>query len=343
MPLFLHAAAANAAVSVPPVSGARRAAVLGAGGAAVGAVLSPVGLARADAAFPARPVKLVVPFPPGGPIDYLARSLAAKAGQESAWRFVVENQVGASGLVAARSVARAPADGYQLLYTDAQILVLQSLLKPDAGVDALADFVPIAGTCDMVQVLVARKSLPVGSLAELVELARRNPGRLTYASAGATTVSALMMGAVAKHHGLDMTHVPLKGNSEIILELLAERLDVAFVLAQSLVGQPFRRIAVAADRQVAQLPDVAPLPPLLGERNDFMSAFSLLAPRGTPPEVVALLSDTANRHLGASSSVAELTGRGFLPNFSSGPQLRRRIEGLSAMWASFLRTLGVSA
>ena len=296
--------------------------------------------AVAQAAFPAHPIHLVVPFPPGGPLDYLARLIASRVALDPAAQpWLVENVVGASGLLAARSVARAPRDGYRVLLADVGTMVMQSLVSAKSEIQPLTDFTPVAGTGDMPFVLATRKSLPVTTLSDVVDAARRARGAMTYASAGPATQSALMMMAIARHFNIELIHVPFPGNSQIILELAAERIDMAFLLAQSLAGHGFRRIAVAADRELAQLPGVPPLPPLLGQRADFRSVNAVLAPRDTPPDVVAALAETVQRALTAAPVVEELVKRGFVVEFQSSAALLRRMEQLNSTLSAILRKI----
>ena len=294
----------------------------------------------AQAPFPARPVHLVVPFAVGGPLDYIARLIASRMALEPAAQpWVVENVVGASGRLATRSVARAPRDGYRLLMADLGSLVTQSILGGSDEVQPLTDLTPVAGVGSVPFILVARRGLPVASLADVVEAARRTKAGLTFGSSGPTSVSALLMQALGRHFNIELVHVPFAGNSPVVLELAAERIDLAFLIANILGTHGFHHIAITSEHEVAQWPRVAPLPPLLGQRSDFRMVNALLAPRDTPADAVNALASLARRALTAPQVIDDLARRGFEVDYQPPAGLNRTLSLLNAAWSAILRKI----
>ena len=243
---------------------------------------------------PSRTVKLVVPYPTGGPTDAIARlvgrELAASLGQA----VIVESLAGASGAVGTRAVARAEPDGHTIMLGNNQTHSNNMHLMREPGYDAVADFAPLAGAGAFEHVFVVSPSLAVRSMGELVELARREPGRLNYASTGAGSGSHLATELFMARTGTRMTHVPFRGAAPLVTDLMAGRVDVSCSTLPSVLGQiqggGLRAIGLASQQRNPVIPTV----PTLREQGivdaDAESWTAFFAPARTPAPALDRLS-----------------------------------------------------
>ena len=187
--------------------------------------------------FPSRSITIIVPYPPGGPVDALARLIAQEAAGDLNQPIVVENRPGGSGIIGAQAVARAEPDGHMLvLGTNQTHATNQSLIK-NCPYDAVKDFVPVAGIAAMPHVLVVRKSLALTSVGDVVAMAKAKPGTLTFGSTGNGSGAHLAGELFKTKAGIDMLHVPFKGLSPMLTELLADRIDISIAPLPGLIGQ----------------------------------------------------------------------------------------------------------
>jgi tripartite-type tricarboxylate transporter receptor subunit TctC len=286
---------------------------------------------------PAKVGKLIVPFTPGGPIDYLARVLAKRSdvqgGQHTSW--TVENQAGASGMIAARAVAQARPDGQRLLVGDLQTLALQSVLAQTSEGDPFRMMVPLLSLAELPFVLVVRKSFPANTLQEFLEMAATSKQPITYGSAGLQTPAATLMEALQRQHGLNMLHVPFTGSTQVSFEMLAERIDACWMLANVVIGQPFKRLAVATRREYPLLKNVPPLPPLLGKSRDFSSLFGILTHKDTPPELFQSLTEQFQPLLGQDFA-QEIEQRHFTARHLTAAALQTTVDQCRQNWQDIL-------
>ncbi|MGH6814485.1 MAG: Bug family tripartite tricarboxylate transporter substrate binding protein [Hyphomicrobiaceae bacterium] len=217
--------------------------------------------------FPAKPIRIVVPYPPGGPTDALARILAQDLEISNGWTVIVDNRAGASGAIGTREVARAEPDGHVLVLGNNQTHATNALLMKEPGYDPAADFAPLAGLADLQHALVVRKDLPVKSVSDLIALAQKEPGKLNYGSTGNGSGSHLAMDLFKTRTGTKMQHVPFRGAAPMAFEIVAGRIDVAFATLPSVLGQiqggEMRALAIASHGRAPQVPDV----PLLKEHS----------------------------------------------------------------------------
>jgi tripartite-type tricarboxylate transporter receptor subunit TctC len=243
--------------------------------------------------YPARPVTLVVAFTPGGASDVLARLLGHKLEQLLAQPFVIENRPGAGGNVAAETVARAGADGYTLLVGNNAILATNAALYKKVNFDAEADFAPIGLIGSQANVLVVNPALPAHSLAELIALARANPGKLNFASSGHGLAAHLAGELFKAEAGIDLVHVPYKGAAPALQDVIAGHVQMMFATASSVVPHikegKVRPLAVTTLKRSSVLPDI-PTMDELGIRNfDATTWHGLVAPARTPGEAIGIL------------------------------------------------------
>ncbi len=202
---------------------------------ASGFALAAPALAHAQS-FPSRAIKLVVPYPPGGPVDALARIATAEMQATLGQNVIVENQPGAAGSIGTRSVARSDPDGHTLIFGTNQTHCTNAWLVKDAGYDPVRDFVPVAGLADLQHVLVVRKDFAATSASELVSIAKADPGKLNYGSTGLGSGSHLAMELFRARTGTVMQHIPFTGAAPMANEIVAGRIDLAFATLPSVLG-----------------------------------------------------------------------------------------------------------
>jgi len=295
--------------------------------------------------FPARTVTIVVPYPPGGPIDLLARLIAQEAnlGQP----IVVENRPGGAGIIGANAVAHAEPDGHTLILgTNQTHATNQSLIK-DCPYDAVRDFAPVAGVAAMPHVLVTRNSLEVKSVADLVALARQQPGKLTFGSTGNGSGAHLAGELFKTRAGVNMLHVPFRGLSPMTTEMLADRIDLGIVplpglIAQMIASGKVRALATASAKRAEQLPDIPTFAEagVAGVEADAWSA--LFAPAKTPPAVIERLYQTVAAALKKESIQSALNKQGLPIALKTPAEMSAMLPAEVEKWAAVIRTAHVT-
>ena len=254
--------------------------------AAASILAMPIAASAQAQDFPTKPIRIVVPYPAGGPTDALARIVGQDIAGTLGQPVVVENRPGASGAIGTREVAKAEADGHTLVLGNNQTHATNAILMKDLGYDPQSDFAPVAGLADLQHALVVRKDLGVGTVQDLIALAKQQPGKLNYGSTGPGSGSHLAMELLKTRTGTDMLHVPFKGAAPMALEIVAGRIDVAFSTLPSVLGQiqggEMKALAIASDLRAPQVPEV----PLLKEQgvidSEADSWLALFAPAKTP-------------------------------------------------------------
>jgi tripartite-type tricarboxylate transporter receptor subunit TctC len=250
--------------------------------------------AGSAADYPSRPVTLMVAFTPGGASDVLARILGRKLEQILGQPFVIDNRPGAGGNVAAEAVAHAAPDGYTLLAGNNAILATNAALYKKINFDPEADFAPIGLIGSQANILVVNPALPVKSMAELIALAKANPGKLNFASSGhglAAHLAGELFKAEAK---IDIVHVPYKGAAPALQDVIAGHVQMMFATASSVVSHiqdgKVRPLAVATLKRTAVLPDIPTIDELGIKNFDATTWHGLVAPARTPKDIVATLN-----------------------------------------------------
>jgi tripartite-type tricarboxylate transporter receptor subunit TctC len=281
----------------PMQNNSRRAALAALAVGATAAALAPAAWAQA---WPARPVRIVVPYPPGGPTDIVARVVGQKLAERLRQPFVIENRAGAGGNIGAEAVAKSAPDGYTLLLGTTAHAINPSLFKA-LGYDFARDFVPVALLTTIPLVVVVPASSPVASVADLVAAAKARPGAVTYGSSGngqSTHMAAELFNSMA---GVSMTHVPYKGSAPALVDLAGGQVGVMFDTMLSAMPQvKAGRLRALAVTSAARAPSAPELPTVAesGLPGYEVGAWNgLFAPAGTPPEVVALLNRTVDEVL----------------------------------------------
>jgi tripartite-type tricarboxylate transporter receptor subunit TctC len=310
--------------------------------------LSQHALAPASAqGFPSRTITIVVPYPPGGPIDTLARLIAQEAAADLRQSIVVENRPGASGIVGANAVARAEPDGHMLvLGTNQTHATNQSLIK-NCPYDAVRDFAPVAGIAAMPHVLVVSKEFEATSLRELVAMAMAKPGGLTFGSTGNGSGAHLAGELFKTKAGIDMLHVPFKGLAPMTTELLAGRIDLSIAPLPGLIQKQIesgniRGLGIASARRIAQLPSVPTFAEggVAGVEADAWSA--LFAPAKTPPAVIERLHKAVALALTKESVTIALERQGLPIALKTPAEMSAMLPAEVAKWAAVIKLANVT-
>jgi len=313
----------------------RRLILQGAAGAAAALVIPLPGFTQQ---FPGKPIKVIVPFPPGGPADSAVR--IAQPGMEKALGqpLVIENVPGAAGNIGAVRVKQSDADGYTILQA-ASPHVTNAAIKPDANVDLLRDFAPIGLTGLSVYTLCASNSLGVKSLAEVIARAKAKPNELKIGSVGVGSAHHLIAEMLKSAAGIELTHVPYRGEAPAIPDLIAGRIDLMFLTtAKSYVdGGQLVGLGHTGDGPWFNLPNIKPLTEL-GLRDFVAPGWNgLMAPKGTPPSAVAKLSEALSAGLHADASVQAFNAMGFKPGAGRPEQMSQQIARDMALFTRVIK------
>jgi tripartite-type tricarboxylate transporter receptor subunit TctC len=270
--------------------------------------------ARAQGRFPDRPPKMVVPYAAGTATDLAARQLAGVLGDFLGQRPVIENRGGAGGIVGAEAVARSPNDGYTILFAGSQTHAINLSLYRTMPYDPVADFTPIARIASQPMVLVVPVGVPARTVAELVALAKAQPGRLNYASSGIGTTAHLSGSALSKQAGIDITHVPYSSGGQLFAELLAGQTSMMFYPWQPLKPHVesgrLRVLASAGQARPSWLPDVPTMQESGFPEFVMTSWFGVFGPAGVPADRVAILAEAFRRTLDHPEIVAGFAAAG---------------------------------
>ena len=315
--------------------------------AASALALVPLAVRAADG-FPGKPVRVISPYAAGGGPDVQLRQAGPALGEALGQSIVIENKVGAAGVLAAQYVAQAAPDGYTLLMGSNTHLI-QKILQPDLKFDPIADFVPVSNFASSPTVLVVRADSPYQTLEDLIADAKAKPGQMNYGSGGIGTSAHLAGATLASLAGLKVTHIPLKGSVEIAASLLRGDTQFAFPVAGTGVpqvkGGKLRALAVTSRQRLKQLPEV----PTLHERlkNELAvqeSWFGLWAPARTPQDVIAVLFAAATRTLKTPALQAAFEAAGNEAAISDSPQaFAAFVRSENRKWAEIVKLAGVTA
>ena len=242
-------------------------------------------------AYPSKPIRVVVPYTAGGPADLLVRGLGQKLNDAWGQQIVVENKPGANEIIAAQDVAKSPPDGYNYLLASDAVFSLNGYLYSKLPYDPVRDFAPVSRLVNANLMLVARPDFPAATARELVDFAKKNPGKLNYGSVGAGGVNHLAMAWFNTQNGLDMQHVPYKGLVQGLQDIVTSRLDVMFAViggaAPMLKAGKMKGLAVSGQTRNGLIPDVPTFTEAGFPNFDASFYFGLAAPAGTPREMIA--------------------------------------------------------
>jgi len=303
-------------------------------------------LAARAAGYPTRPVMLVVAFPPGGPSDVLARIVGKKMEQLLGAPFVIENRPGAGGNIAAESVARAAPDGYTLLMGNNSILATNESLYKHINYSPEKDFVPITLIGTQANILVVNSEVPASSLKELIALAKAQPGKINFASSGYGAAAHLAGELFKSEAGIDIVHVPYKGAAPALQDVIAGHDQIMFATAASVMGHiesgRVRALAVTTLKRTLALPDVPTMDEAGLKGFDASTWHGLVAPAGTPPQVIAILHEAAAKALQDSAVQTSLARLGVDIIGSTPQEFQAYIKSEIPKWTAIVRASGAT-
>ena len=309
---------------------------------ALPALAAAISFNSAAADYPAKPVTLVIGFTAGGPTDAVGRYLARKLEAELGQTVVVENRAGANGVVAVQSVKRAAADGYTLMLGSSGTLSIEPVYKQKVDYQVLKDFQPVALVASYPYLLVVPSGSSFNSVQELIAGARQKPGALTFASAGSGAVNHLAGEWFKSASKVDITHVPYKGDSAAIADLVAGRVDMAFLSAIAAMPQmqagKLRALAIASAQPSPVAPGVPTVAQVAGIPGFTAEPWNgVLAPAGLPPEVTQRLNAAVNKIMGTAESRDALLKLGQFPMTGSADDFAQHIRTQTERWAQVIQ------
>ena len=291
---------------------------------------------NAQNSWPQRPVKIVVPFAPGGNTDSIARITAERLTQGLGQLFIVENKVGAGGAIAADYVAKSPADGYTLLMAAMPVVAILPIITK-TNFDPLKDFVAISNVGSNPFVMGVHKSIPATTIEEFVAYVKKNPGKFNYASGGSGSVSHLSAALFVKRAQIEMAHISYKGGAPAVTDLLGGNVQMYFgnfsELFPHVSGGNIRIIGVSSNSRVAQLPQVATIAESGFPGFKTLTWNGLMAPAETSPAIIARLTEAVVKAVKTDSTMAKFIQIGVDPIGNSSKEFSETLRSDIAIWS----------
>ena len=294
--------------------------------------------------YPSKPVRLIVPYPPGGGTDIFARLVGAKLAEALGQPFVIEQRPGAAGVIGADAAAKSAPDGYTIVIGQASNLAINVSLMKKLPYDPVRDFAPITRVAMSPNLLVVHPSLPVRSVKDLVVLAKARPGAINYASAGSGSPGHLAAEYFRKIAGIDVVHIPYKGATPAMLDVIAGH--VSYYFTSPVSAQPFvaagrlRQVAVTSAKRFPPLPDVPAIAEAGYRDIDMVAWWGLLAPAGTPADIINRLHGPAVKALNAPDLKERLAGQGAMVYTDTPAEFGAYIKSEIANWAKIVAASG---
>jgi tripartite-type tricarboxylate transporter receptor subunit TctC len=296
--------------------------------------------------YPDRVIKFIVPFAPGGPVDVVARLVSQRMAPILGQNIIIENRLGGGGAIGAKAVANAEPDGYTLLFGNISTLAVIPAVTKNRDYDPARNFVPVAKVSDSPEVLVVKSTFPARSVAELVAIARKNPGTLNFGSSGYGNATYLAAEWFKSKMSLDMVNIPYKGLSEVVTGVLAGQVKFVFGAIEGVMphiqdGQ-LRPLAVTSEKRLAALPDV---PTMIESGVDgfVVSSFEgVVAPAGTPPAIVAKLNAAINESIAQPEMRSQLERLGATPATGTPEEFAAFFAAENRKWVAVVKSVGVS-
>jgi tripartite-type tricarboxylate transporter receptor subunit TctC len=313
-----------------------------AAGALLCAMSSPF---AAGQSYPAKPIRIVVHFPPGGPTDLVARAVGQKLTEAWGQQVIVDNRPGAGGVLGVDIVVRATPDGYTLLLGTGGSMSIAPALNIKAPYNVFRDLAPISRLVINPQVLVLHPSLPASSLRELIKLAKSKPGQINYASVGPGSPQHLGTEMLKTMAGIDMVHIPYKGTAPAITDILAGNVSLMFNSMPSVLphvaAKRLKGIAVSSGRRSPAAPDI----PTVAEAGvpgfEYVTWYGLFAPAATPATVIAKVNAEVTRMLSAPDLSKRFASQGAEPAASSPAELARFMREEHESWKKVIKASGI--
>ena len=296
--------------------------------------------------WPSKPIRLIVPYPPGGGVDYLARLMSKDLSDRLGTPLIVDNVGGANGSIGAQALARAPADGYTVMLTSDGPIVASPALTPNLPYSPLRDFVAVAMLASYTGVIVARPSFPARNVDELLSLARRKPDRVTFASAGIGNFSHLAMELMQSRSGTKMLHVPYRGTAPAIQGLLAGDVDVMFTSLSTVMDQvkagKLAALGVGDPQRAAVLPETQSISESLPGYS-YRGWAGLFAPANTPPTVVSRITREAHEFMRSPQTVRLYEQQQMASSSMTQIEFTAFIRHEQGTWVNLVKERGIKA
>ncbi len=296
--------------------------------------------------YPSKTVRMIVPYPPGGAPDVLARLLGQRLTEAMGQPFIVENRPGAGGISAAETVAKLPADGYTMFFSDIQQLAINPYMFSKLPYDPVKDFSPVMLVASIPLFVVAQSSLGISNLKDLVAYAKANPGKLTYGSAGIGSIHHISMESLKAALGLDIVHVPYKGASQAVPAFMGGEVSLvvsAYVsLAAHVKTGKAKFVAITSSNRVSQAPEATPVAEMVPGFN-FSSELGIVVPAGTPPAIVSKLNAELGKGLQNPEVNQRLTAMGFVLISSTSEAYAENIRSNLQVFAKAVKISGAKA
>lgn len=296
--------------------------------------------------YPNRPIKVINPWTPGGPADIVARPIMAKLAERLGQPVVIENRAGANGIIGSAAVAKAPADGYTLLFSHVGPIAISPAMQADMPYNSVKDFEPITQVVSAPTVMLVRADLPVKTLQDLIAYAKSRPGKLTYGSVGPGSTTHLAGEMLHSMAAIDILHVPYKGAGPVITDLIGGQIDMAFINISGampyLESGRLRGLAVSTLKRSSLLPNL----PAIAEFYpgfEVNSWYGLMAPAGTPKAIVTHLQSEIASILKSPDIVQLLKTSGLDAEGTTPEQYAAKIKDDLVRWAAVVKATGLSA
>ena len=309
------------------------------------ALLAMLGTPTMAQTYPSKPLVMVVPFPPGGPTDLVARVLAQKMSEQMGQSIVIDNKPGANGNIAAAAVSKATADGHTLLYNTSSITLSPALYK-SLTYDVQKHLAPVALTAVVPLALVVNPSLPVNNVREFIAYAKANPGRLSYGSAGNGNVTHLAAYQLVASQGIDATHVPYRGSAPADVDLVAGQIQFMTDTINSVMpfvkDKKLKLLAMTTSKRVSLFPETPTLAETVMPGFEAGAWQGLMVPAGTPAAVVQRLNAEVIKALNSAEVKEKLAVQGAEPLGSTPEEYGAYIRRELARWAGVVKATGVT-
>ena len=311
------------------------------------AALLLAGASHAEPGYPTKPIRMIVPLGAGSAVDVAARIVVQKMSVNMGQQVVVENIVGASGIVGTDKVAKAAPDGYTIGGFNDSIMTMVPALQPKLPWDMLRDFVPVSLVATVEWCLVGHPSAPFDTAAAFIKAAKAAPGKVDYGSGGIGSPQHIAMALFASDANIDLNHVPYKGASDLANGLAGNQVPIAFQGLASVnplvKGKRLKLLAVGTHQRMPQYPDV----PTVSESGlpgfEFNSWFAIMAPAGTPADIVAKLNAEVLKALADPTVREQLNAQGLTPRGSSADELAVSTRAQLAKYAALIKKAGIKA
>jgi len=294
--------------------------------------------------FPSKPIHLIVPSPPGGGSDILSRLVARQTSASIGQAVIVENRAGADGIIGTEFVAKAPADGYTLLVGNATVQVANMFLRKTLPYHPIKDFIPVAGGVEAVTCIVVNAALPIHSVAELVDYAKRNPGKLTYGSSGAGGAYHISGEAFKFLTGTDLVHVPYKGLVPAMTAVMSGEISAAMtsvtVATPQVRAGKVRIVAILEGKRYSKLPDVPTVRETIPQFQGATIWNGYFAPAGTPGAVVARLNTELARAVSSPEVLSKLDASVVITG--NPEQFAAYVNGQIEVFGRIVKLLGIA-